>query len=221
MTSSDQGAAPMSLLHSTVLKFQILAERLQGVDFTSANVRPSELGLDESKVYISAPSGDRFLVRVFKDLRIGPEDAVLDIGCAKGSALRQLAKFPFARADGIELAPAMAAIARRNFDRIGPGPGGRRVKVFCMDARAFRQYGDYNFFYIYNPFPPEVLDEVLEPLVAQAAPDVEQIVVYNNPVGHEVMLRHGFHARCRYPDFWGHGIVVYSNLAQGGRILAQ
>lgn len=211
----------MSLLHSGVLKFQILAERLQGVDFTSANVRPGELGLDERKVYIAAPSGDRFLVRVFKDMRIGPGDAVLDIGCAKGSALRQLAKFPFARADGIELAPAMAAIARRNFERLGPGPGGRRVNIFCMDAREFDRYRDYNFFYIYNPFPPEVLDEVLSPLCAQAEPGRELIVVYNNPVGHAVMLKHGFHLQRRYPDFWGHGIQVYSNRREGARIAVQ
>lgn len=211
----------MSLLHSTVLKFQILTERLQGYDFTSANVRPSELGLDESQVYISAPSGDRFLLRVFKDMRIGPADAVLDIGCAKGSALRQLVKFPFARADGIELAPAMAAIARRNFERLGPGPEGRRVQIHCMDARAFQQYGQYNFFYVYNPFPPEVLDQVLEPLLAQAGGGQELIVVYNNPVGHDVMLRRGFHMQRRYPDFWGHGIQVYSTRAQGGRLPLQ
>lgn len=88
----------MSLINSGWLRFQILMERWQGLDFTRCNLSPSDLGLDDDEVAIPAPSGDRFLVRVFEEMTIQPSDKVLDIGCAKGSALRRLSQFPFGRA---------------------------------------------------------------------------------------------------------------------------
>jgi len=204
----------MSFAHTTQLRMNILLERLQGVDFTRANQQPAELGLDEREVFIPSPSGGRFLRRVFTDLGVQADDSVLDIGCAKGSALRDLTKFPFARIHGIELSPALAEIARRNFARLGTSA----VKVHCIDARAFSSYGDFNIFYLYNPFPSDILDTVLQALLAQAGLGKELLVVYNNPLGHAVMLRHGFQSMRRYPDFWGHGILVYSNRPQNSRL---
>lgn len=207
----------MSLLHTSSLRMNILLERLQGLDFTRANQQPAELGLNEDEVFIPSPSGGRFLRRVFAELGVVASDSALDIGCAKGSALRDLLRHPFARVDGIELSPALAAVARRNFSRLGV----HRVDVFCMDARAFTRYGDYTIYYLYNPFPDAILDSVLQQLTQQAAaadPEQERIVVYNNPLGHNVMLRHGFTALRRYPDFWGHGIQVYSNRPGASRL---
>jgi SAM-dependent methyltransferase len=207
----------MSLLHTSLLRMHILLERLQGLDFTRANQQPADLGLNAQEVFIPSPSGGRFLRRVFADLGVLPSDTALDIGCAKGSALRDLLRFPFARADGIELSPALADIARRNFSRLGVN----RVTVFCMDARAFTRFGSYSIYYLYNPFPNNILDSVLQQLTAQAAaadPGQERLVVYNNPLGHDVMLRHGFTPMRRYPDFWGHGIQVYSNRPAASRL---
>ena len=206
----------MSLVHTTQLRLNILLERLQGLDFTRANQQPSELGLDAKEVFIPSPSGGKHLRRVLADLDIRPVDSVLDIGCAKGSAMRDLLRHPFARVDGIELSPELAAIARRNFAKLGEA----RAGVHCADARSFTHYGDYAFFYLYNPFPPAILDQVLQQLVPQTPVGAERIVIYNNPTGHDVMLRHGFHALRRYPDFWGHGIQVYGNRAQSTRLRA-
>lgn len=210
----------MSLVHSTLVRFKILGERLQGLDFTSAKVTPSQLGLDERKVFFAGPSGDRYTAKVFDDLDIRPTDAVIDIGCAKGSAMRQLAQYPFSRVDGIEISPELAAIARRNFERLGPGPGGRRVKIFCTDALAFDGWADYNVFYLYSPFPPEVLARVLASIHASNASRRELVVVYNNPIGHDTMVAHGFHLQRRYPDLWGNGIHVYSSVAGSPRVRA-
>jgi SAM-dependent methyltransferase len=206
----------MSLVHTTQLRLTILLERLQGLDFTRANQQPSELGLDAKEVFIPSPSGGKHLRRILADLDIRAGDRVLDIGCAKGSAMRDLLRFPFAHVDGIELSPELAAIARRNFTKLGQ----TRAGIHCTDARSFRHYGDYAFFYLYNPFPPAILDEVLQQLVPQTPAGAERLVIYNNPTGHDVMLRHGFHALRRYPDFWGHGIQVYGNRAQSSRLRA-
>jgi len=197
----------MSFLHTMRLRLAILAERLQGLDFTRANQQPTELGLDEREVFIPSPSGGRHLRRLLDDLVIHPGEAALDIGCAKGSAMRDLLRHPFASVDGLELSPELATIARRNFARLQE----RRVQIHCMDARQFRRYGNYAVFYLYNPFPPPILEQVLDVLLAQTPAGAERVVIYNNPTGHAEMLRAGFHLLKRYPDFWGHGIQVYSN----------
>ncbi len=206
----------MSLVHNTQLRLTILLEKLQGLDFTRANQQPAELGLDEKEVFIPSPSGGKHLRRILADLAIQPGDRVLDIGCAKGSAMRDLLRHPFAQVDGLELSPVLADVARRNFARLRE----TRVTVHCIDARRFTGYGDYSLFYLYNPFPPEILDTVLQQLVAQTPAGAERILIYNNPTGHDVMLRHGFHALRRYPDFWGHGIQVYGNRAHSSRLRA-
>lgn len=197
----------MSLMHTTRLRMAILGERLQGLDFTRANQQASELGMDEREVHIPSPSGGMHLRRLLRDLVVEPWECALDIGCAKGSAMRDLLRLPFKRVDGLELSPDLAEVARRNFARLGE----RRVQVYCGDARQFRSYGEYAVFYLYNPFPPEILVQVLRPLLAQTPAGAERVVIYNNPAGHEQMLAHGFRMLRRYPDFWGHGIQVYSN----------
>jgi SAM-dependent methyltransferase len=204
----------MSVVHTTKLRLAILGERLQGLDFTRANQQPAELGLDEREVFIPSPSGGRHLQRVLDDLVIEPGESALDIGCAKGSAMRDLLRHPFARVDGLELSPQLAAIARRNFARLKE----RRVHIYCTDARSFTGYGDYAVFYLYNPFPPPILEQVLVPLLAQTPAGAERVVIYNNPTGHAEMLRAGFHLLQRYPDFWGHGIQVYSNRKDSQRL---
>jgi SAM-dependent methyltransferase len=170
--------------------------------------------------FFAGPSGDQYTAKVFDDLKIGPSDAVVDVGCAKGSALRQLARYPFCRVDGIEISSMLAEVARKNFARLGPGPGGRQVQIFCMDAVQFRGYGDYNVIYLYRPFPNEVLAQVLDLINEQNQDQQERIIVYNNPVGHEEVLQRGFYLCRRYPDLWGNGIHVYSNRADSQRLRA-
>ncbi len=207
-----------SLLHSSLVRYQILMERLRGLDFTSAKLTPRDLGLDEQQVYFAGPSGDRYTEQVFDDLNIGPADAVVDIGCAKGLALSQLAKYPFSRVDGIEISGVLAGIAQRNFERLGPTSGGCKVNIFCTNALDFKGYGNYNVFYLYCPFPADVQSQVLQLINTQNTAGRELIVVYNNPKSHDTMLPNGFHLHRRYPDLWGNGIHVYSNRRQSQRV---
>jgi SAM-dependent methyltransferase len=209
----------MSLLHSSRVRFQILLEHLQGLDFTSAKLTPKDLGFDEKKVFFAGPSGDEYTAKVFDDLAIKTTDAVIDIGCGKGSALRQLARYPFSRVDGIEISPLLAQVASKNFTRLGPNAAGRSVQIFCLNALQFRDYGRYNVIYLYSPFPNDVLAEVMDLINAQNTSQQERVIVYNNPVGHDVVLQHGFHLCRSYPDLWGNGIKVYSNRADNHRLL--
>ncbi|KRQ97133.1 class I SAM-dependent methyltransferase [Bradyrhizobium valentinum] len=79
----------------------LIMENFQGVDI-SRIVYPEEVGLDSRYVGESTPSWNKYVVRLLKDLHINNQDAILDIGCGKGSAMLAMLKFPFARVDGIE-----------------------------------------------------------------------------------------------------------------------
>jgi len=83
-------------------KAQVISDKFNKLDFTTV-CEPEELGYNPKIVKRSAPSGDRFLVNMLSDFNITNQDSILDIGCGKGSAIRKMLQFPFAKVDGLEL----------------------------------------------------------------------------------------------------------------------
>ncbi len=198
-------------------RIRILLDSLRGLDFLTA-VRPEEVGLDATNVRKSTPSGSSYLERVLRGLGITAQDQVLDVGCGKGSAMRTMLKFPFARIDGLELSEPIAAIARRNFRRLKAD----RVRVFVGDAARFSDYDAYNVVYLYNPFPASVMSRVIGALIQSLRrSERELVVIYNNAVFDDVVARDGVFARMAvYPSEWGTGICVYSNRHGGNSRLS-
>jgi 16S rRNA A1518/A1519 N6-dimethyltransferase RsmA/KsgA/DIM1 with predicted DNA glycosylase/AP lyase activity len=185
-----------------------MKERFQGVDFATI-VEPEEVGLDSKFVVHSSPSGNKYLIRILKDLQITNQDSILDIGCGKGSAMLAMLKFPFASVDGIELAMEIADIAIQNLTKLKK----QRWHVFNDNAITFKNYNSYNMLYMYHPFP----EEIMRPVVANihssiASREQEMLLIYNNPVCHELIVNDGIFSKQReYPDEWGNGIFIYSN----------
>lgn len=143
-------------LRNLALLAQHPFDRLRGLDFLGA-VNTGTLGLDPRLVHRSSPSGGRELVRLLTSCEVSRDDTMLDIGCGKGNAIRTMQQLPFARVDGLELAPELVAVARANFGRLGS----RHTTIFQGDARTFDCYADYSYLYLYNPFPAEVMERVL------------------------------------------------------------
>jgi SAM-dependent methyltransferase len=195
---------PKSMLH----KYQLMKEKLQGVDFSTI-VEPEAVGLDSKYVVHSSPSGNKYLIRILNDLHITNQDSILDIGCGKGSAMLAMLRFPFARVDGIELSKEIAEIAIRNFTNLKK----QRWHVFNDNAITYKDYNAYSMLYMYHPFP----EEIMRPVVANihsaiTGREQEMLLIYNNPVCHELIVNDGVFSKHReYPDEWGNGIFVYSN----------
>lgn len=185
-----------------------LLDSCRGLDFLTP-VRQEEVGLDATEVRKSTPSGNRYLANALRQLDITSEDSILDVGCGKGSAMRTMLKFPFARVDGIELAEPIAAIAERNFSRLKAD----RIRIFVGDASRFSGYDAYNFVYLYNPFSARVMSRVIDALVQSIHRSERDLtIIYNNAVCHDVVVREGVFSRVAfYPSEWGSGISVYSN----------
>ena len=189
-------------------KAEILSDKLNNLDFTSV-CEPEELGYDPKIVKRSAPSGDKFLVNMLNDFNITSNDSIIDIGCGKGSAIRKMLQYPFAQVDGMELSEHIANIAVQNFKNLDV----TRTNVLIADATKFKDYDDYNFIYLYDPFPTSVMEPVVEALLSslQRSPR-ELVVIYNNPVCHESLVENGKFTKAGiYPDNWGNTIAIYSN----------
>lgn len=153
-----------------------------------------------------SPSGNIYLSQLLQSLEIESKDRILDIGCAKGSAMRIMHKFPFSRIDGLELSERLSNIAVSNF---------RKLKfdsqVFHKDASEFKFYNDYNYFYLYNPFPAVVMEKVINEIKNQIIGNQVKYIIYNNPVCHLILLQNGFKKINEFPDMWGNGIYLYTN----------
>ena len=185
----------------------LILENFQGVDF-SRIVMPEKVGLDPKYVEFT-PSWNKYLVRVLKDLHIDNQDTILDIGCGKGMAMLAMLKFPFARVDGIELSKEISEIAIRNFTKLKK----QRWQIFNGDAIIYKDYNAYSMLYLYYPFREEIMRQVVANIHSSlSGREQEMLVIYNNPVCHEVIVKDGVFCKQReYPNGYGDRIFVYSN----------
>ena len=184
-----------------------LWERSRGVDFSSI-VYPEKFGHDPELVYHSVPSGGRDLRRVLTTIGVTSDDRVIDIGCGQGSAMRTMLRFPFRAVHGVEISEVISATAVRNFERLGDA----RARVFTQDASTFEGYGEYNVFYIFNPFPAVVMRRVLRKILdATADSPAPRRLIYRNPVCHELVLAEtGFRLEHQFSSMAGSYIHVYT-----------
>ena len=175
---------------STTWRADPIRERLdllRGVDFQSI-ARPEELGLDPTVVFPSSPSGGDELRQLLRTIGVGRGSRALDIGCGKGSAIRTMLRFPFARVDGLELAPELVAVARSNFARLHES----RSRIFATDATYFERYCDYDFLYLYSPFPASVMTQCMARVVESVDEHPRTVtILYVNTCCHDEIVTTG------------------------------
>jgi precorrin-6B methylase 2 len=155
---------------------------------------------------------------VLNDFNISSQDSIIDIGCGKGSAMRTMLEFPFARVDGIELSEQIAAITERNFKRLNVD----RSRVFICDASLFKNYDAYNIVYFYNPFSSRVMSVVIDALIQSIhRSERELVIIYKHATCHNEVVSQGVFAKIAvYPDELSTGISIYSNRGGGSSRLS-
>jgi SAM-dependent methyltransferase len=177
-----------------------------GIDISSVPL--SRLGLDHSRAHNHANSGGPDLELVLRELGIGPEHSILDLGCGKGGALLTMARFPFRRIAGLDLSSEMISIARANMGRLDGVS--ERVELIEGDAARFADYDDFTHVYMYNPFPREVMRCALDMMEASLVRRPRTLtIIYKNPRFHDEIVRSGVFVETRRFDHSGHPFVVY------------
>lgn len=99
-----------------------------------------------------------------KALAIGHQDyTFIDIGCGKGRVLLIASEFPFRRIVGLEFAPQLAEVARRNLQRYRSGHQAcSRIEVITGDALDYQFPPEPQVLYFYSPFSPGTLDQIAQ-----------------------------------------------------------
>ena len=127
--------------------------------------------------------------RILRQLPLNfSEHVFVDLGCGKGLMLILAAGFGFNRIIGIEFGKIVHEIALANLDKFRRGNGNAPpIEVIFGDAAEFEFPTEALVLYLYHPFGPEVIAQVLGNLRASltAAPR-SCWIVYVNPVHHHV-----------------------------------
>jgi len=184
-------------------QLQIAYDYSRGLDFLKV-ISVEDLKLNNKVVHKGSPSGNKYLKIVLQGIQINKDKSILDIGCAKGSALKVMLSFPFKKIDGIELSPDLVKIAKRNFQKLKTN----KVEIFNQNATDFMGYNNYNYFYLYNPFPKKIFEKVIKRINEQIK-NKEILIIYNNPVCHDLLIDSNFLLIEKFPDAWGNGINLY------------
>jgi hypothetical protein len=118
----------------------------------------------------------------------------VDLGSGKGRALLFAADWPFRKIIGVEIAPALHAIAEQNVNLYSsPSQQCTRFELVCSDAAVWEPPDDDLLVYVFQPFPEDVFARVMENLEASLARFPRPLVVaYLNPVFERAVLAPGF-----------------------------
>ncbi len=149
------------------------------VDFGGYIPDIGELGLLEGQCNGYEPSYD--MPEIFGYLDVKPGDRLLDVGCGKGYAMYLFSGFPFSEIHGVELSERLADIAEDNLSKLFPNEK-ERFHIYRENALEFDKLDDYNYIYMYNPFPPEIVGLFAEKLKESAKRCPRKLtVIYQNP----------------------------------------
>jgi cyclopropane fatty-acyl-phospholipid synthase-like methyltransferase len=130
------------------------------------------------------------LRRFIAKLMLQPSDVLVDIGCGKGRILCVAGRAGIARCIGIEIDPALAAMANQNARTLR----GRRcpIEIQQQDATV-ADYDEGTVFCMFNPFGLRTMQAVLERLheSVQRRPRTIRIG-YNHPAHEDVLEQSGW-----------------------------
>ena len=156
----------------------------------------------------------RVLLRRVRPL-LAPDSALLDLGCGKGRILLLAAESGFPRVRGVEFAPELCEIARRNCSRYTQSTGiTTEFRIIESDVVDYAIADDDNLFMLFNPFDQVVLQRVLVNIRESLGrhPRTIMICFYHTPYSDTAMATTGF-TRVLDLSYWGYRLTAFSNAA--------
>ena len=137
------------------------------------------------------PSEPELFHRILDELKIDHSQFVfIDLGSGKGRTLLMASDFSFRKIIGAEIIPELHTIAEQNLARYHSD----QQKCFALeawlgDAREFPYHPEPLVLYLFNPFPADILCDVLHQIHATFVQKPREIfVIYHNLV-HEDVVR--------------------------------
>lgn len=157
-------------------------EKISGVE-TFKSVSLAELGIEETKGNMYAPTAYSELKKIFRRLPITSNDVFLDLGSGKGRVLLLAGRYPFKKMIGVDIAEALNQVARDNLQKIGGRWKGCEISLVTADARNFEIPGDVTMIYCHNSLTWDGLEKTLSNIQKSLERTPRPLTfIYNNPV---------------------------------------
>jgi SAM-dependent methyltransferase len=129
----------------------------------------------------------------------------VDVGSGMGRAVLLASEYAFKQIVGIELSPALHAVACTNLaEATGLKCGCRDVRLRRGDARRFRYPKGDLVVFLFNPFDECAMRATLERILSSRAPDDRVILAFHTPVHHEAVAEYAAETIADGPE----GVVV-------------
>ena len=168
---------------------------------------PSEAITERTHYY--ADSGGLAFDKIISNFDIKPDDAIVDFGCGKGGILISLSKYPFMKITGVEIDPALVEIAESNIRKLKI----RNVDIVCSDAAEFKELDEYNFFYFFDPFPCNVMRDVMSNIEQSIRERPRKVtIIYLNPLCHDLIESGIYFRKTEELQHFEHKCFIYENL---------
>lgn len=167
------------------------------------------LNLPAERSHAYSNSGGLQLEKVLNSLKITPKDSIVDFGSGKGGALITFSKYPFAKITGVEISPALVAIAEKNLNKL-------KIKNFHMivsDAAEFTDLVEYNFFYFFSPFPGNIMRTVIKNIESSLVKTPRKVtIIYYNPEYHNDVITNSPFIKIKEFNHNKLSYYIYSNM---------
>jgi hypothetical protein len=137
------------------------------------------------QVVRSLPTHPKVLKHILKNLPIDYRDfTFIDFGCGKGRALLSATDFPFKRIIGVEWSKDLTDIAICNL-KIYRSPRQRctALEVHYMNVVDYKFPDSNIILFMYNPFGPKIITQVLENVQKNALPSPHRFLVVYSGLG--------------------------------------
>ncbi|MDE7430872.1 MAG: class I SAM-dependent methyltransferase, partial [Lachnospiraceae bacterium] len=165
----------------------ILWDKLTGFDYVkNEGYEKLHTKPEESAVY-QATRDIKYLNNVLDDLKITSEDCILDLGCGKGYLLKFFSRKGFKKVGGVEISKELCEIARNNLNKEQI----KNFEIYNENAITFNKYEEYNYIYMFNPFPSSIMKTVIQNIEAAITNDRDLIIIYHNPICHNNVVSNG------------------------------
>jgi SAM-dependent methyltransferase len=126
------------------------------------------------------------LLRLLPQLNISRESVFLDIGCGAGRALFMAAAFRPRKVIGLELDAKAFSMLEKNYNKYRFNK--KNIIIIKADAAQY-EFTEETIVYMFNPFGPDTLREVLKNLLLSIERNPRQVTIaYTNAKHSDVIL---------------------------------
>jgi SAM-dependent methyltransferase len=160
------------------------------------------------------PTGYFLLQRIMKKISITETDVFADYGCGSGRAVCFAARFPFKKVYGIELYPDIAAVAKRNSQKLRKPKAIIEIIGGC-DVLDF-DCKEVTYFFFFNPFGETTMLGVLKQIHTSLSENRRHIqLIYFNPKREAIFDECNWLRKredLSFKTWGGHVVLFYENI---------